>query len=70
MKISARDDVAAIGKHEGIIGRRSGFDRQNLFAMGENIAHGTVHLWHATDAVGVLDARIVLPVRFSNLTVL
>src|SRR5207302_10204932 len=70
MKISTGDDVAAVGKHEWIIGRRGGLDRQNLFAMSDNIALRAVHLWHATHTVGVLDARIIFAMRFSNLALL
>src|SRR5438270_8443518 len=44
MKISTGDDVVAVSKHEWIIGRRCGFDRQNLFAMSENVADRAVHL--------------------------
>src|SRR5205823_14635409 len=70
VKISTGDDVAAVSKHEWIIGRRGGFDRQNLFAMSENVTDRAVHLRHATHAVGVLDARIIFAMRFSNLAFL
>src|SRR5207244_11308789 len=70
VKISTGDDVAAVSKHEWIIGRRRGFDRQNLFAMSDNVAARTVHLRHATHAVGVLDTRIIFAMRFSNLALL
>ena len=70
MKISTGDDVAAVNEHQRIIGGGCGFDFQNLFAMRQNTAHGTMHLWHTTDAVGVLNPRIIFSVRFSNLAVL
>ena len=38
--------------------------------MSENVAHRSVHLWHAANAVGVLDARIVFAMRFSNFAAL
>src|SRR2546430_16183131 len=55
VKISTGDDVAAVSKHEWIIGRRRGFDRQNLFAMSENVADRAVHLRHATH--GAVDRK-------------
>src|SRR6266699_861760 len=70
MKISAGDDVAAVGKHEWIISRGPRLDRQNLFAMSENVAHCSVHLRYAANAVGVLDARIVFAMRLSNFAIL
>src|SRR5947207_3724379 len=70
VKISTGDDVAAVSKDEWIIGRRRGFDRQNLFAMSDNVADRAVHLRHATHAVGVLDTRIIFAMRFSNLALL
>src|SRR5438270_13549319 len=70
VKISTGDDVAAVSKYEWIIGRRGGFDRQNPFAMSENVADRAVHLRHATHAVGVLDPRIIFAMRFSNLAFL
>ena len=67
MKISAGDNIAGFNKNQRIIGGGRGFDFQNLFAMSENAAHCAVHLWDTTDAVGVLNARIILTMRFANL---
>ena len=63
VKISARKDIAVIGKNERVIGRGAGLDRENLFAMIERAADRAMHLRHATQTVGVLDSRIVLRVR-------
>ncbi len=68
VKISAGDNVAAFRKDERIIGRRPRFNRENLVAVRESTANRSMDLRHAADAVGVLHARIVLAVRFANLT--
>ena len=63
MKVSAGNDIAVIGKNEWIIGRRARFDGQNLLAMRERAADRAMHLRHAPQAVGILDARVILRVR-------
>ena len=60
MKISAGKDIAVLGENERIIGRRAGFDRENLFAMSERAANRAVNLRHAAQTVGILHSRIVL----------
>jgi len=41
----------------------------NLAPRDERAAYSAVHLRHATQAVGVLDARIIFKMRFSDLAV-
>ena len=59
MEISAGKNIAALGENERVVGRRGRFDFQNVFAVLERAADRAVHLRHATQAVGVLHARIV-----------
>ena len=59
VKVAAGKDVAVVGKNERVIGRRAGFDCQNLLAMPERAADRAVNLRHAAQTIGILDSRIV-----------
>src|SRR6266403_5019649 len=67
VKIATRNDVSALSEYKWIIGRGRGFDEKHILAMRQRAARGTVHLRHTTQAVGVLDTRIVLEMRLANL---
>src|SRR2546423_7007743 len=69
MEITSGENVAAVGKHQWIVGRRTGFDFKDLFAMIERASHRPMNLRHATQTVGVLDARIVRQMRLPDLAV-
>ena len=75
MKIASRNHFAISGvtapgysEHKRIIRRRCRFNEQNTFAMRECIANRAVHLWHATEAICILDARIAGEMRLTNFT--
>src|SRR6202162_6655391 len=55
VKISAGNHIAGLGKNKRVVSRRAGFDFEDLFAMPEDVAHRAMNLWHAANAVGVLD---------------
>src|SRR5712691_6176613 len=70
MKVAAGEDFSGFGKHQRIVRRASGFGLDNLARMSERAANCPVHLGHATQGVSVLNPRIILKMRLSNLTVL
>src|SRR5262249_9574603 len=42
------------------------FNQQHIFAMRQRTANGTMHLWHATQAIGILNTGIVFEMRLTN----
>ena len=56
MEIAARDDVAAAGENQRIVGRAVHLRLQDLAGVGEGVAGGAVDLRHAAQRVIILDA--------------
>src|SRR6267143_5599911 len=70
MEVSARKDFLSISENQRIVCRTSGFSFNNSSSVCERIAHCPVYLWHATQTVGVLYARIVFQMRPADLAAL
>ena len=73
MKIAAGNHLAFAGvtvpgysEHKRIVSRRRRFNQQDSFAMRECVANRSMHLRHATQAVCILDARVVGEMRLAN----
>src|SRR5438270_3370883 len=67
VEIAAGKDVTALSENKRVIGRGGGFYFQELFAMLKRASNRAVDLRHAPQAVGILDPRIIIEVRFANL---
>src|SRR5260370_5314988 len=63
MKVPARENLTSIGEHQWIIGGASRFDLDGFSRVCERSTHRAVYLRHATQAIGVLHARIVFQMR-------
>src|SRR5262249_21479545 len=72
MKIAARQDLTLVGEDERVVGGAVDLDLHYAARMFERVAHGAVHLRHATQRIGVLHARIdgAVAVRLANFAVL
>src|SRR6266403_3790108 len=70
VKITSGNYIAGFSKDERIVGGRTGLDQENVFTMREDTANRAVDLRHATETVSVLDARVILAMRFANFAAL
>ncbi len=69
MKIPARQDLS-LGENERIICSRPCFNFKRRLRLRQGIAHRPMHLRHAAQTIGILDARVVMPMRLANLALL
>src|SRR5690349_18035689 len=63
MEISAAQYISAFAEYERIVCCRTRFDLNHGASVLKCISHGSVHLWHTAQAVGVLNARIIREMR-------
>ena len=60
VEVAARDDVARVGEHHRVVGRRVGLDRDGPAGERDRVARRAVHLRRAAQRVGVLHLAAVL----------
>ena len=67
MKVASGENLAVLGEYERVVGHRVHLHFEPCHDVVEKVAHRTVHLRSATDAVGVLHPDVVSAVRLPNL---
>ena len=66
MKIAARMHDFVDGEHQRVVADRIGLALQHLRRVGKLVQAGAHHLRQATQAVRVLHARVIAPMRLAD----
>src|SRR3546814_6132871 len=66
MEVAAGQHFAAVGENQWIVGNCIGLDQQSRGCLAEQVEAGAHHLRLAAQAVGILDAGVLIAVRLAD----
>ena len=58
VEVACRDNEIFFGANGGVVGGGVDFDVDDRLNISDSVFHRTVHLWHATERIGVLDVGL------------